>query len=180
MAFIKKRYIWILLFVIIGSVLLIFGGSDPLNLTSKVLDELLSWQKELKTDIILGSGFTYIGELNMVLGKHQSKKGSVKIYQNIKNVAQLMYKADLVITSPGYSMFEAFCVGAPVIAISQTAFHKNLFDRFFRTLHEDEIVKLKDIISAGDFINPDTEYIKNLNIAEGKAELIEAIKGDKK
>ena len=158
-------------------VLLLFGGSDPLNLTSKVLDELLSWQKELKTDIILGSGFTYIGELNMVLEKHQSKKGSVKIYQNIKNVAQLMYKADLVITSPGISMFEALCTGTPVIAISQTAFHRNLFDRFFRTLHEDGIIKLKDMISANDFLNPDTKYIKNLDIGGGKAEIINAIVG---
>jgi len=161
----------------IRRILLIFGGSDPSNLTSKVLDELLTWHKELKTDVILGSGFVYSDELNRVLKKHQSQKGNAKVYQNIKNVAELMHKADLVIASPGLSMFEAFCVGTPVIAISQTQFHKNLFDKFFPTLHEDEIGKLKDIISAGDFLKPDTEYIKNLDMGEGKAEIVKEIRG---
>ena len=161
----------------IKRILLIFGGSDPSNLTSSVLGELLSWHKELKIDVILGSSFVYFDELNGILGKYQGKKENVRVYIDVKNVAELMYQADLVITSPGISMFEALCTGTPVIAISQTAFHRDIFDRFFHTLHEDGIIKLKDMIAANDFLNPDTEYIKNLDIGGGKAEIINAIVG---
>lgn len=161
----------------IKKILLIFGGSDPLNLTSKVLDELLSWEEELKINVVLGTGFIYFDELNKVIEKYQNKKGNVKLYRDVKNIAELMYKADLAIVSPGISMFEALCVGTPVIAISETSFQKNLFDEFFPTLHEDEIDKLKNIISTCDFLKPNEKYIKNLDIGEGKMEVIETIIG---
>jgi len=161
----------------VRKILLLFGGSDPLNLTSKVLDKLLSEAVELKIDIVLGSGFVYFNELNKVLAKYQNKISNVKLHRNVKNVAELMYEADLAITSPGLSMFETLCVGTPVIAISQTRFHKEVFDKFFPTLHENDIARLWDIIFSGDFINPDTEYIRNLYIGEGKMEVIETIEG---
>ena len=160
----------------VRKILLLFGGSDPLNLTSKVLDKLLSESVELKIDVALGSGFVYFNELNKILAKYQNKINNIKLHRNAKNVAQLMYEADLAITSPGLSMFEALCVGTPVIAISQTRFHKEVFDKFFPTLHENDVGRLGDIIFSGDFIKPDTEYIRNLYIGEGKMELIEAIK----
>ena len=160
----------------VRKILLLFGGSDPLNLSSKVLDELLSLDTEFEINVLLGTGFIFFDELNQVLEKYPNKKENVGLYKDAKNVAELMYRADLAITSPGLSMFEALCVGTPVIAISQTRFHKEVFDKFFPTLHENDVGRLGDIIFSGDFIKPDTEYIRNLYIGEGKMELIEAIK----
>ncbi len=161
-------------------ILLILGGSDPSNLTSKVLNELLSFNNAFKIDVILGMHFLYFDALNQALDKYQGKKKNVTIYRDIKNVAELMHNADLVIASPGVSMFEALCVGTPVIAIYQNLLQRSWFEGALPVLDENKINKLKDAISSGDFIKPDTEYIKNLNIAEGKAEIIEAITGVKK
>ena len=156
-------------------ILLIFGGSDPSNLTSKVLNELLHFNADLKIDIILGVHFVYFDELNQVLGKYQTKKKNVRLYRNIKNVAELMYKADLVIVSPGVSMFEALCVSTPVIAIYQNPLQESWFDGSIHIFDKTEINKIKDAISNGDFLNPGEDYIKELDIGGGKTEIISAI-----
>jgi UDP-2,4-diacetamido-2,4,6-trideoxy-beta-L-altropyranose hydrolase len=161
----------------VEKVLLIFGGSDPSNLTSIVLDELLSLNNDFKIDVILGAHFGYFDELNWVLVQHQDKKENVNQYRNIKNVAELMYKADLVIASPGLSVFEALCVGTPVVIIHQNLWQKKGFEGFAETLAKSEVNRLKDIIASGDFLNPHHGYIKRLNIGEGKPELIKAIIG---
>jgi len=158
-------------------ILLIFGGSDPLNLTSAVLDELLGQQNDFKIDAILGAYFEYVDELNRVLAKHPGKKGSVNIFKNIKNVAELMYQADLVIASPGLSVFEALYVGIPVLSFHQSPFQKNGFKGFLPTLDKSEAGKLGGIIANAEFADPQGEYIKAFEIGEGKTEVIKAIIG---
>jgi spore coat polysaccharide biosynthesis predicted glycosyltransferase SpsG len=88
-----------------------------------------------------------------------------------------MYKADLVIASPGLSVFEALCVGTPVIVMHQSLWQKKGFEGFAETLAKSEVNRLRDIMASGDFLNPHHGYIKRLNIGEGKTELIKAIIG---
>lgn len=114
----------------VKKVLLIFGGSDPSNLTSMVLNELLGLRFNFEIDVVLGLVFSYNHELNDVLNKYGSKKWNVKIYRDVENIAELMYNADLVITSPGLSMFEAFCVGTPIIAVCQNDEQRNVYRNF--------------------------------------------------
>jgi UDP-2,4-diacetamido-2,4,6-trideoxy-beta-L-altropyranose hydrolase len=159
----------------VAEILLIFGGSDFLNLTSAALDELLNLKSDFKIDVILGAHFEYFKEMNEVLAKHQDKKKKVNIYKNISNVAELMYKADLVIGSPGLSVFEALCVGTPVIVMPQNKLQKNTYQGFMRILDKDEAGKLGDIIANADFTYPDEEHIVKMEIGEGKTELIEEI-----
>lgn len=71
----------------VEKILLIFGGSDPSNLTSTVLEELLNLDHEYEIDVILGAHFGYIDAFNRVLSKHQQEKESVNVYRNTKNVA---------------------------------------------------------------------------------------------
>lgn len=159
----------------IEKILLILGGSDPSNLTSKLLTELLSFSDNFKIDVVLGSHFVYFNELNQILNNCQGSNEKVKIYRNIKNVAELMYKADLVITSPGVSLFEALCVGTSVVTVYQNEVQKSWFGGAIPILEKNEINKLKDIISNGAFLKPDTKYIKDLTVGQGKAELLESI-----
>jgi len=163
----------------VEKILLILGGSDPSNLTSKVLNELLSFNNDFKIDVILGVHFVYFDELNQVLDKYQGKKENVSIYRNVKNIAELMYKADLIITSPGVSMFEALCVGTPVIAIYQNLLQKSWFEGSLPIIGGNEVTSVGDIIANTNFINPNTYYIKQLEIGMGKTELIrEILEGD--
>jgi len=159
----------------IGTIVLVFGGSDPSNLTSAVLEEILYWKRRFKINVILGTHFTYLDELEEVLARYSDQKDNVKIYKNASNVAELMYKADLVITSPGLSVFEALCVGTPVIAMHQNSFQEDSFKHFLSTIAKDEVGKIKNIIANADFIDPSQKYITRLEIGEGKTELIEHI-----
>lgn len=156
-------------------IVLIFGGSDPSNLTSMVLDELLGLSSEFKIDVILGAHFVYFDELNRVLAQYQNKKENVNIYRNVRNVAELMYETDLVIASPGVSVFEALCVGTPVLAIHQNWLQKSWFEGFLPIIGGNEVTSVGDIIANTNFINPNAYYIKQLEIGMGKTELIREI-----
>jgi UDP-2,4-diacetamido-2,4,6-trideoxy-beta-L-altropyranose hydrolase len=161
----------------IKKILIIFGGSDPLNITSAVLDELLGLREHYMIDIILGIGFTFVNELDQVLEKHIDKRKNVNIYKNIKNVAEIMFNADLAITSPGLSLFESLCVGTPVIAFHQNNIQKErtaqVYRGFIPTLSISDVNKLPDLISKRRFIYPNDNFIRNLEIGQGKKELIE-------
>jgi len=162
----------------VEKIALIFGGSDASNLTSAALDELLHLKNDFKIDVILGAHFTYFDSLNQVLSQPSAKKKKVSVYKNIKNVAELMYKADLVMASPGLAAFEALCVGTPMIVMHQNEFQKDGFKGFVPTLGKEDIKRIGDLINRAAFIDPLQEYITRLEIGEGKVELIETIIGD--
>jgi UDP-2,4-diacetamido-2,4,6-trideoxy-beta-L-altropyranose hydrolase len=159
----------------VEKIVLIFGGSDASNLTSTALNELLCLGSDLKIDVILGAQFVYLDELNQVMTKYRDTKENISIYRNTKNVAELMYKADLVIASPGLSVFEALCVGTPVIVMPQNQLQKDTYQGFMRILDKNEVNKLKDVIVNRDFTYADEAHIIKMEIGEGKAELIEEI-----
>ncbi len=157
--------------------LLIFGGSDPLNLTSAVLDEILGLNENYDIDTVIGVHFGYFDDLTRVLAKYPDKNGNVKIYRNARDIAKLMYEADLVVASPGLSVFEALLIGVPVIPIHQNELQKYWFKKFLPTLDKSEIWKLGGIISRGDYADPFGEYIRQFEVGEGKEGVIKAIVG---
>lgn len=161
----------------IERILIMFGGSDPLNITSAVLNELLGLKEHYVFDIILGAGFTFFDELNQILERHADRRRHVNSYKNIENVAELMHNADLVITSPGLSLFESLCVGTPVIAFHQNIIQKErtaqVYRGFIPTLSINDVNKLPDMILRKKFLNPNDDFIRNLQIGQGKKELVE-------
>jgi len=154
-------------------ILLIFGGADPSNLTSKVLRKLISTKTNFKLDVLVGPLFPYRTELEEVIRSQPGK--DVSVYRDVKNVAAFMLDSDLVITSPGSSMYEALFVGTPVIAISQSEFQRTVFSKYFPVLEEKDLAKLEDIIYNEQFIKPTDEYVVKLDIGRGKKEIVEAI-----
>jgi len=100
----------------INRVLLTFGGSDPSNLTSKTLDAISDYDFDIT--VILGPHFIYFDELKA--------KENVKILRDVRNVAELMYESDLIVTSLGLTTFEAFCTGTPAIVICQNDLQRKL------------------------------------------------------
>jgi spore coat polysaccharide biosynthesis predicted glycosyltransferase SpsG len=157
----------------IERILLIFGGSDPLNITSAVLDELLHLPENYFIDIILGTGFTFINELHRVLEKHSAKNSSVHIYRNIQNIAEMMFNADLVMASPGLSLFEALSLFKPVIAMHQNELQADAYRGFIATIDKSEIDRLAGMLAGKNFINPYDDFIVNLEIGQGKKELLD-------
>lgn len=148
------------------NILIAFGGSDPSNLTCKVLEKLLSKDKNFSINIVLGPIFQYENELNDLLKKHNGNR--IKIYKNINNMAELMRDNDLVITSPGMTMFEALFLEIPVVVLYQNELQRECYDDYLKKISKTHLNPLKE----GYFI--DAEHT-DLHIGKGKFEIIEAI-----
>ena len=156
-------------------VLLIFGGSDPANLTTKALDQLLQMQPSFLIDIILGSHYPHNEDLEEIFVRHPSKIDNIKIYKNVNNVAELMHRADLVLAAPGLSAFEALCVNTPIIVVPHDELQRETYQGFFRMLKRDELSKLAEMIEIGDFTYPDDNQILRMEIGRGIHELKELV-----
>jgi spore coat polysaccharide biosynthesis predicted glycosyltransferase SpsG len=150
----------------ICKILLVFGGVDKANLTIPVLEELL--KGNYKIDVIKSAMYAN----PELLDKFKDK---VAIHTNTNEVARLMYEADLCIVSPGLSLFEALCVGTPIVAIPQLPYQWDACVGQIKMIHREEIGKLNDIIRKKDFSFPQDKNIKEMEIGQGKAELVAEI-----
>jgi spore coat polysaccharide biosynthesis predicted glycosyltransferase SpsG len=159
----------------IKKIVLIFGGSDSSNLTSKVLDKLLSYGEDWEINVLLGAAFNHFDALNGVIMQYQGGKEKVSIYKDARSVAKFMCAADLVMTSPGLSMFETFCVNVPAILICQNSYQKTQFSDFVNVYDESILDKLKEVISDTDILKKNLRIAKNLMVGEGKKEIIDLI-----
>ena len=91
------------------------GGSDPLGLTDKIFEALQPVAENYEITIVAGDG-------NECFEKKlaASQTDDVRILADVPCMAELMYEADLGITSGGVSMFEMAAVGTPNIVVCQT------------------------------------------------------------
>lgn len=156
-------------------VLLIFGGSDPCNLTAAALGALLESGNSLHLDVVLGAHFGWDAEVASVLAAHASRRDDVTLLRNISDVAQRMYAADLVLASPGLSAVEALCVGSPVILLPQNEMGREAYRDFFRMVERDEVAQLPDMIERRDFTRPTDPQIARMEIGQGISELVSVI-----
>lgn len=157
-------------------ILLIFGGSDQANLSSKILKKLLCIDRKFKIDIILGLKFKYGPGLNNILNQNNKDHKAINIYKDANNVSELMRGSDLVITSPGTTMFESFCIGIPTIALYQNKLQKDIFKNFIMTYDLDEIKNFKNfLIETYNDYNKNKIKIDELKVGDGKDEIIRSI-----
>ncbi|MBO6122785.1 MAG: UDP-2,4-diacetamido-2,4,6-trideoxy-beta-L-altropyranose hydrolase [Methanobrevibacter sp.] len=99
----------------VNNVLITFGGTDPNNFTEKVIDSILSTNYEGRINIILGLGYQGLEDL---ISKYESNQ-SIQIYRNVSNISEFMFKADLIFTSAGRTMYEICSLGVPTICLCQ-------------------------------------------------------------
>ena len=99
----------------VNKVLLTFGGSDPNNLTEKVLESILESNYKNKIEIILGLGYANKKEIQE---KYKDNE-RIEIYENVKNMSEHMHSADLIFTSAGRTMYEIASLGVPCICLCQ-------------------------------------------------------------
>ncbi len=99
----------------VNNVLVIFEGSDPNNFTEKVLESLLAANFDGKINVIVGLGYDGVEDLVERYGY----KNSIQIYKNVSNISEFMFKADIVFTSAGRTMYETCSLGVPTICLCQ-------------------------------------------------------------
>lgn len=152
-------------------ILLIFGGSDPSNLTTAALKQLLAVKRNFDIDVILGSHYGFDVELQQIIDAPEHAGGNVTVRRNVANVAELMFNADLVLASPGLSAFEALCVGTPVIVVPHDSLQRDTYAGYMRMLERCDLQKLVEMIDKCEFTLPGDELICRMEIGEGIQEL---------
>jgi len=160
---------------IIEHILLAFGGSDPTNLTCQVLGKLLEIDSAYHIDVVLGRQFCFHNEVATILDIHGDKRMNVSLHSNVKNMAEMLYFADLAITAAGMTMFEALCVGTPIIVIPQDQLQRDTYQGVVRMLEIDELGNLENMIVNADFSHSHDLNIIDMNIGLGLQELVDAI-----
>src|SRR5699024_8280791 len=98
-----------------ANILVSFGGSDPNNVTYKVVKLLANIIiSNSKVNIIIGPAYKYRKQLE----KYVESLGNQFIIQfNVGNMADLMKKADFAITAGGTTLYELAYMGLPSISL---------------------------------------------------------------
>ena len=99
----------------INNVLITFGGTDPNNLTEKALQAVIHSGYDKTITVILGMGYPNKQEL---IDKY-SIFNNIIIYENVNNMSEHMFKADIILTSAGRTMYEVCSIGVPCICLCQ-------------------------------------------------------------
>jgi spore coat polysaccharide biosynthesis predicted glycosyltransferase SpsG len=159
----------------VKNIMLIFGGADSSNLSSAVLNKLLQMEMTFNIVLVLGVAFAHHEQLNIVLNKNRFSPSTVQVVQNLTNVAESMFKSDVVFTSPGLSFFEALAVGTPVIGFHQNELQRDVYKGFLTTVDISELFKLPEMIKNKSFIFPNHPFVISMEIGEGKDEIINEI-----
>jgi CMP-N-acetylneuraminic acid synthetase len=96
----------------VKNVLITFGGVDPNNYTKKVLESISDFCREngINIDVIAGFGYEKYDTLVAY---------EATIHKNVSNISDFMYKADIIFTSAGRTVYEIASVATPAIVLAQ-------------------------------------------------------------
>ena len=100
----------------VKNVLVMFGGSDPSNLTRKAYTALQNISEEfpgMEFHIITGYGYKYKNEIC------DDEVHNIFIHNDVKRVTTFMQEADLAITSQGRTIYELAAMGVPSVVLAQ-------------------------------------------------------------
>ncbi|PNJ93111.1 UDP-2,4-diacetamido-2,4,6-trideoxy-beta-L-altropyranose hydrolase [Cylindrospermopsis raciborskii C04] len=96
-------------------VLIFLGGTDPQNITGKVLSALSAPEFAfLHLDVVVGSSNPH----KLLLQQQIQQRPRTNFYENLPHLAQLMAHADLAIGAGGTTTWERLCLGLPSLVIS--------------------------------------------------------------
>lgn len=98
----------------VKNMLIIFGGSDPSNLTARlynVCQKLHRTFKDVQFHIVTGLGYKY--------KLQDDKKSNIFVHRDVMRVSKYMQHADLAITSQGRTIYELAYMGIPSIVLAQ-------------------------------------------------------------
>jgi len=101
----------------VKSVLVMFGGTDPSNLTRRIYDLAIKLNRtypNIMFQFITGSGYNC--EENDI---QTLENKNIYVLNDVKRVSEYMRIADLAFTSQGRTVFELASLGVPAIVLAQ-------------------------------------------------------------
>jgi len=98
----------------VKEIMLTTGGSDPYNMSVKILDMLLQEEatKDLIVNVVVGSSFTNQEELINKLKRHSN----IILHFNPEKMSTLMLRSDIAISAGGSTLYELCACGTPTLA----------------------------------------------------------------
>jgi UDP-2,4-diacetamido-2,4,6-trideoxy-beta-L-altropyranose hydrolase len=98
----------------VNRILVFMGGSDPQNVTSKVLRAIHMLERsDIAVDVVVGNLSPYHDEIKTLT----SNIPNTICHHNVDNMAELMLSADLCIGAGGTTTWERCCEGLPTITL---------------------------------------------------------------
>lgn len=96
----------------VKNILVLFGGTDPSNLTKKVYN-IAKGYNNIQFTFITGIGYN-ANENGIV-----SNGKNIVVKSNVKTISEYMENSDLAITSQGRTVYELASIGVPSIVLAQ-------------------------------------------------------------
>jgi UDP-2,4-diacetamido-2,4,6-trideoxy-beta-L-altropyranose hydrolase len=103
------------------SILVTMGGVDRTGVTLKIIRALIQLEN-IEKYIVIGPGFKYRKELNQIASEIDN---SFKLKFNVNNMAELMVRSDIAISSGGNTLYELACTGIPTLVLWEDP-HENI------------------------------------------------------
>lgn len=112
----------------VETILVTMGGSDPKEITIKVVEALSNINLKVHLTIVLGSlSQISIEQVKSLLINYG---GSFQVIKDVENMAELMKNSQLTITNSGLTKYELANMGLPTIMITTSREHVTLMDDF--------------------------------------------------
>lgn len=96
-----------------NQVLVTLGGSDPDNVTGKIID-ILNEIPSINVTVVIGGSNPH---WNSLLSKAQQSASNIHLVQNASNMPELMAQTDLAIAAGGTTAWEFAYMGVPMLTI---------------------------------------------------------------
>lgn len=102
----------------VEEILVIFGGTDPNDLTKKVLKALLRLPGEsgIHCTVILGMGYRHGDQIRELVSGMEER---FDIVRDVKVMSEYMSRADIAISSQGRTMLELAAMRVPTVIMAQ-------------------------------------------------------------
>ncbi|MCK5175475.1 MAG: hypothetical protein KAR47_18920, partial [Planctomycetes bacterium] len=111
------------------NVVLTFGGSDPMDLTRKAVEALLSEQwLDVVFHVILGPGYTDVGGIESLVS---GQEGSFRVIHNPANIISYFRGSDLVICAGGRTLYELAYLNIPALAVASIKHEVDTVGEFY-------------------------------------------------
>lgn len=102
---------------IVENILIVFGGTDPSNLTKKIYHVAKEIAKKVpKVNFIFITGIGYDCKENNLISDEEY---NITVLNNVNDISRYMRQADLAFTSQGRTVYELASLGVPSIVLAQ-------------------------------------------------------------
>ncbi len=98
----------------VNNILILFGGTDPENLTERTLQWLSELKGKWSITVICGLGYPHEAKIKRIARRSSHK---IKVIKDAPIISKYMREADIAVTAAGRTLFELTSLGVPMIVI---------------------------------------------------------------